>query len=80
MLDATLPICVKGTSLVPTFTGNFVMIFLCCDLSSFLNKYSKPVLSGHSNRDQILAFKTDYCIMLVKSIAEGTFCNTRDLH
>ena len=32
----------------------------------------KPVLSGHSKKDQILAFKTDYCLMQVKSIAEGS--------
>ena len=29
-----------------------------------------PVLSGHSIKDQTLVFKTDYCLMLVKSIAE----------
>ena len=30
----------------------------------------KPVLSGHSKRRQKFVFKTDYCLMLVKSIAE----------
>ena len=30
----------------------------------------KPVLSGHSKRTQKLVFKTDYCLMQVKSIAE----------
>ena len=30
----------------------------------------KPVLSGHSKRRQKLVFKTDYCLMQVKSIAE----------
>ena len=30
----------------------------------------KPVLSGHSKKDQILGFQTDYCLMQVKSIAE----------
>ena len=44
MFGATLPICVKGTSLVPTFTGNFVMIFFRGDLSSFLDKQSKTCL------------------------------------
>ena len=29
----------------------------------------KPVLSSHSKEDQILDFKTDYCLMQVKSIA-----------
>ena len=32
--------------------------------------YSKPVLSGHSNKDQKLFFKTDYHLMQVKRIAE----------
>ena len=43
----------------------------------------KPVLSGHSRRRPKLAFKTDYCLMQVKSIAECSkraFCNTFDLH
>ena len=30
----------------------------------------KPVLSGHSKEDQNLVFKSDYCLMQVKSIAE----------
>ena len=30
----------------------------------------KPVLSSHSKRHQKLVFKTDYCLMQVKSIAE----------
>ena len=30
----------------------------------------KPVLNGHSKEDQKLAFKTNYCLMQVKSIAE----------
>ena len=30
----------------------------------------KPVLSGHSKGEQRLVFKTDYCLMQVKSIAE----------
>ena len=33
-------------------------------------KYSKPVLSGHSKKTKNLVFKTDYCLMQVKSIAE----------
>ena len=30
----------------------------------------KPVLSGHSIKEQNLVFKTNYCLMQVKSIAE----------
>ena len=30
----------------------------------------KPVLTGHSKKTKKLFFKTDYCIMQVKSIAE----------
>ena len=30
----------------------------------------KPVLSGHSKKKTKLVFKTDYCLMQVKSIAE----------
>ena len=30
----------------------------------------KSVLSGHSKKDQKLVFKTDYCLMQVKSIIE----------
>ena len=30
----------------------------------------KPVLRGHSLKDQKLVFKTNYCLMQVKSIAE----------
>ena len=43
----------------------------------------KPVVSDHSKRRQELAFKTDYCLIQVKSIAECSrraFCNTFDLH
>ena len=32
--------------------------------------YSKPVLNGHSQKDQKLGFKTNYRLMQVKSIAE----------
>ena len=46
------------------------------------NSYTvKPVLSDHSKKDQTLAFKTDYFLMQVKSIAEYSkraFCNTFD--
>ena len=43
----------------------------------------KPVLGRHSKEDQKLVFKTDYCLMQVKSIAECSkraFCNIFDLH
>ena len=30
----------------------------------------EPVLSGHSQKDKNLVFKTDYSLMQVKSIAE----------
>ena len=30
----------------------------------------KPVLSAHSKKTKILVFKTDYCLMQVKSIGE----------
>ena len=43
----------------------------------------RPVLSGHSKRRPKLAFKTDYRLMQVKSIAECSkrpFCNTFYLH
>ena len=36
----------------------------------------KPVLSGHSKRRLKLVFKTDYCLMQVKSIAE---CSKRSI-
>ena len=48
-----------------------------------LSSTVKPVLSDHPNKDQKLAFNTDYCLMQVKSIAECSkraFCNTLDLH
>ena len=32
--------------------------------------HSKPVISGQSKRRSKLVFKTDYCLMQVKSIAE----------
>ena len=47
-----------------------------------VSKYNLS-LSGHSKRRQKLAFKTDYCLMQVESIAECSkraFCNTFDLH
>ena len=43
----------------------------------------KPPLSSNSKEDQILDFKTDYCLMQVKSTAECSkraFCNTCNLH
>ena len=43
----------------------------------------KPVISSHSKKTKKLVFKTDYCLMQVKSIAEcslGAFCNTFELH
>ena len=43
----------------------------------------KPVLSSHSKEDQKLLFKTNHCLMQVKSIAKCSkraFCNTLDLH
>ena len=43
----------------------------------------KPVLSGHSKRRPKFAFKTNYRLMQVKSIAECSkraFCNSVDLH
>ena len=39
-------------------------------LVNFLLLTIKPVLSGHSNKDQKLVFKTNYRLMQVKSIAE----------
>ena len=33
----------------------------------------KPALNGHSQKDQKLVFKTNYCLMQVKSIAECSF-------
>ena len=33
----------------------------------------KPVLSGHSKRRPKLVFKTNYCLMQVKSIAESQY-------
>ena len=36
----------------------------------------KPVLSGHSKKDQKLGFQTDYRLMQVKSIAE---CSNRSI-
>ena len=32
----------------------------------------KPVLNGHSQTDQKLVFKTNYSLMQVRSIAEGS--------
>ena len=43
---------------------------------------SKTCLKRSLKKDQKLGFKTDYCLMQVKSIAEcskGAFCNTFDL-
>ena len=45
--------------------------------------YSKPVLNGHSQKDQKLVFNTVYRLMKVESIAECSleaFCNTLYLH
>ena len=45
--------------------------------------YSKTCLKRPLQKDQKLAFKTDYRLMQVKSIAECSkraFCNTFDLH
>ena len=68
--------------------GNFRTFFVICPyLSLFPCIYNistvKPVLSGHSKEDQQLVFKTDYCLIQVKSIAEcskSAFCNTFNLH
>ena len=45
----------------------------------------KYVYNGHSQKDGKLVFKTNYCLMQVKSIAEcskgkGAFCSTFDHH
>ena len=43
----------------------------------------KPVVSGHSKRRPKMVFKTNYCLMQIKNIAECSkraFCNTFDLH
>ena len=49
-------------------------IFCSCmglGCSSAVAKYTvKPVYNGHSQKDQKLVFKTNYCLMQVKSIAE----------
>ena len=52
---------------------------------SLIGKHNtvKSVLSGHSKRRPKLIFKTDYCLMQVKSIAEcskRTLCKTFELH
>ena len=39
-------------------------------LQSSLDCTVKPVLSGHSQKDQKLVFKTNYCLMQVKSFAK----------
>ena len=54
-------------------------------LMNLLNKLStvKPVLSGHSQKDQKWVFKTNYRLMQFKSIAEcstGSILHTFDLH
>ena len=41
-----------------------------CSLSTFLIISVKPVLRATQKEDQKLVFKTDYCLMQVKSIAE----------
>ena len=53
----------------------------CCLI--FVEMYSKTCLKRPLKKDQKLAFKTDYSLMQVKSIAERSkraFCNTFDLH
>ena len=35
----------------------------------------KPVSNGHSQKDQKLVFKTNFCLMEVKSIAECSKCS-----
>ena len=59
-------------------------VFLCCTyccgifLLTYTNIYSKPLEKGHSQK---LVFKTNYCLMQVKSIAEwGAFYNTFGLY
>ena len=49
--------------------GSRVFASVILVLSTF--EYTvKPVLSCHSQKDQKWVFKTNYCLMLVKSIAE----------
>ena len=65
--------CTCGTRWQYIHSHNLVY-FICTIL---------PVLSGHSKRRPKLTFKTDYCLMQVKSIAECSkkaLCNTFDLH
>ena len=54
-----------------------------CTNNPVLYIYSKTCLKRSLNKDQKLAFNTDYCLMQVKGIAEcsvGVFCNTFHLH
>ena len=45
-----------------------------------LHVYSKTCLKRALQKGKKLVYKTDYCLMQVKSIARGAFCNTFDLH
>ena len=56
-----------------TFTilrGN-ILYFAYLELCYLICRIKKkPVLNGHSQKDPKLFFKTNYCLMQVKSIAE----------
>ena len=58
------------SSLNPVCRGNSSV--LCSERRIYINYlYTvKPVLNGHSQKDQKLVFKTKYRLMKVKSIAE----------
>ena len=53
--------------------GNYKDIW-CLKIVFFASKLKafkvKPVLSSHSKKTQKMVFKTDYCLMQVKSIAK----------
>ena len=70
---------------VPPSHSRWILIFPDADIFTLFTQYLihyfttifhfsittvKPVLSGHSKRRPKLFFKTDYCLMQVKSIAE----------
>ena len=64
-------------------SGVFEHVLVETHKTVFYEYTVKPVLSDHSKRSQKCVFKTGYCLMQVKSIAEcsaGAFCNTFDLH
>ena len=60
---------IYADSLIP---GRLTALVICnhATVHTLYSIRVKPVLSGHSKEDQNLVFKSDYCLMQVKSIAE----------